>query len=523
MPSGQVLGAPEPQLRTQEDPRQRQVAVLSQLRAQASALRQLTVQALVPVQVTPQSPAPPQSTLHGELSLHWTAQAVASSQSTLQSPPLHWLAHERVSAHWVSQLVALQLHASLAQRQMPPLHSTSGSGPQPLARAERTRHVAKTSARMAATTAGRWERFMGLSILRAMIRLARPVLGAEEARAVEAVLATGMLIQGERVAELEGLVAARTGRRHAVAVSSGTAALELALQAIGVGAGDAVVVPDLTWPSPAHAAIACGARVVLADVDAREWNVTAETVAAARTGAPGGVKAVIAIDQLGNPARWSEMPRDVPVIADAACSLGSTYRGRPCGSFGLIACLSFHPRKVITTGEGGMCLTDDDGLAARMRVLRNHGQRAAGEFVEPAVNWRMSEVAAAIGIVQMGRLDALLARRSAIMAAYRAELTALEWQSEAEGAVSNRQTGAALLPRGAPSSRDQVIAALRAREIEAGRVSYALHRIGTIDGAPERVPASGEVVDRGIALPLHPGMSDDDVGRVVAAVREVLA
>jgi perosamine synthetase len=360
-----------------------------------------------------------------------------------------------------------------------------------------------------------------------MIRLTRPVLGEAETRAVEGVLATGMLVQGERVAAFEARVAAQTGRRHAIAVSSGTGALELALRALGVGSGDEVGVPALTWPSPAHAVALVGATPVLADVDLREWNVTPATLHAAWTPR---MRAAIVIDQFGNPARIVELARaagELPLIVDAACSLGSVLDARPCGSYGVIACLSFHPRKVITTGEGGMCLTDDDAIAARLRVLRNHGQRGTGEFVEAAGNVRMSEIAAAIGVAQMERLDGIVTRRRTLAARYVEALAGFEMQQEPPGGLANRQTLGVLLPAGAGATverRDAVVSALRAGGVEAGLLSYALHRLPSLAGARHgRLEVTEDVVDRGLALPLHPGMSEEDVTRCADAFREAVS
>ncbi|HEX2678710.1 MAG TPA: aminotransferase class I/II-fold pyridoxal phosphate-dependent enzyme, partial [Polyangiales bacterium] len=250
-----------------------------------------------------------------------------------------------------------------------------------------------------------------------MIPLSRPCLGAAESEAVAAVLATGRLVQGEQVARFQSLVAAHTGRKHALAVSSGTAALRIALETLGVGRGDHVLVPDLTWPSPAHVVVELGATPVLVDVDLRSWNVTAQAMAAARAQA-GSVRAAIAIDQFGNPCPAREIAAalpGVPLIVDAACSLGSRLdASTACGALGVIACLSFHPRKVLTTGEGGMCLTDDDALAATLAQLRNHGQVSPGVFARASGNHRMSEIAAAIGSVQMKRLDGIVSGRRAL-------------------------------------------------------------------------------------------------------------
>ncbi len=351
-----------------------------------------------------------------------------------------------------------------------------------------------------------------LAAARVDIRLARPELGPAAITAATRVLESGMLVQGAIVERFERAIAERVGRKHAVAVANGTCALELAIEALGLR-GKRVAVPALTWPSPANAALVRGARPVLVDVDPDEWNVRA---------IPDGLDAAIVIDQLGVPARHGALRAPV-VIEDAACAIGSTLDGRACGAFGAIACLSFHPRKVLTTGEGGMCLTDDDTLAARLRRLRNHGQTTPGVFDEASGNHRLTEMAAAIGLAQLEGLDLLLARRRAIADRYRAELagTGLAFQALPPGATRNEQTFGVLAPDGA--RRDALIAALVARSIEAGKLSYALGRLPSL-AAVERASSlavSESIADRGLALPLHGGLSDADVTRILSAVLEV--
>lgn len=358
------------------------------------------------------------------------------------------------------------------------------------------------------------------------IRLASPTLGVEEERAIARVLATGMLVQGREVEALEREVAARCGRAHGVAVSSGTAALELALRALDVAGGE-VIVPDLTWPSPAHAALLAGATPVLVDVDAREWNASPDAIAAARTPR---TRAAIAIDQLGVPARHAEIAHAlggaVPVIEDAACAIGSTIDGRPCGSFGVVACLSFHPRKVLTTGEGGMCLTDDASLAAELRALRNHGQRAPGEFACAGPNLRLTEMQAAMGRAQLARLDAIVAARRALADRYRARLPeGVVPQALPPGATRNEQTFGVVLSEALGSAaRDRAIESLRGEEIEAGRLSYALHTLPSLAAARRvgALDAASAIVARGLALPLHGAMVGADVDRVLDALSRAL-
>jgi dTDP-4-amino-4,6-dideoxygalactose transaminase len=364
-----------------------------------------------------------------------------------------------------------------------------------------------------------------------MIPLVVPALGNEEVHAVERVLRSGMLVQGKEVQAFEAALCSYTGRKHAVAVTNGTAALELALAALGIAAGDEVLCPALTWPSPAHAVRAVGGVPVLVDVDGAEWNASEHTLAVAlgpRT------RAAIVIEQFGNPARHGPIAAalpGVPLIVDAACSLGSTYRGAPCGSHGIIACMSFHPRKVITTGEGGVCLTDDDALARDLRTLRNHGQVEPTRFVRASGNYRLTELGGAMGVEQMKKLDGLVIERRRLALRYEAALDGLSTQRAPEGGTANRQTFAVLVgePGQGPERRDRAITRLAERGVQAGRLSYALHMLPQFAAEAAAARAAGrsleqtlDIVDRGLALPLYAGMSEAQLDEVVRAVRAEL-
>ena len=353
-----------------------------------------------------------------------------------------------------------------------------------------------------------------------MIRLAKPWIGEDERRAVTAVLESGQLVQGALVQRFEQAVAALLGRQHAIAVSSGTSALQLALKAIQIGSGDEVLCPALSWPSPAHAIRISGAKVRFVDVDQQEWNSSADALRAARNG---NTRAAIVIDQFGNPARAAEIREalgSLPIIEDAACAIGSQFANGPCGSLGLVSCLSFHPRKILTTGEGGMCLTDDDDIADKLRMLRNHGQ-LGGEFVIASGNSRMTEIAAAIGLAQLGRLDEILRRRRELAGLYAAALEGmLDLQSCPPGAESNYQTFGAILPQG--FDRNAVREKLRERGVEAGLLSFAIHKLGSFTGSDASLPMTEHIAARGIALPLYPQMRNAEVEEVVNALREVL-
>ena len=353
-----------------------------------------------------------------------------------------------------------------------------------------------------------------------MIRLAKPWIGEDERRAVAAVLESGQLVQGALVERFEQAVAALIGRRHAIAVSSGTAALQLVLKALQIGPGDEVLCPALSWPSPAHAVRIAGAKVRFVDVDQNEWNSSAEALREARNG---NTRAAIVIDQFGNPVRAEQIREALgalPIIEDAACALGSRFAGGPCGSLGKVSCLSFHPRKILTTGEGGMCLTDDDDVAEKLRVLRNHGQ-LRGEFVVAAGNSRMTEIAAALGLAQLQRLDEIVARRRELATLYREALDGeLDLQSTPAGAESNYQTFGVLLPQG--YDRNAVREKLAERGVEAGVLSFAIHKLGSFAGSEASLPIAEHIAARGVALPLYPQMRNAEVDEVVSSLQGVL-
>ena len=363
-----------------------------------------------------------------------------------------------------------------------------------------------------------------------MIPMTRPLLDDAECDAVTRVLRSGMLVQGAEVARFEQLVAEQCQRAHAVAVSNGTAALALALEALGVGPGDEVLVPALTWPSPAHAVRGVGATVKLVDVDPHEWNSTPEAFAAARSSR---TRAAIVIDQFGNPARAPELHAVLDgliVIEDAACALGSVFAdGKPCGSLGDVSCFSFHPRKVITTGEGGMCLTDDAELARRLRVLRNHGQAAPGVFERHAGNFRLTELGGALGVAQMARLGEINQGRREHASVMRAALSqaapGLEFQESPAGALPNLQTFGVLLPAGSTApQRDAFVEACKQHGAQAGPLSYALGDVPSVtpDGSPLRPDGepwvAADVVARGVSLPLFRTMTAAERSQVVSAV-----
>jgi perosamine synthetase len=351
------------------------------------------------------------------------------------------------------------------------------------------------------------------------IRLARPDVGEAELAAVADVLADGQLTMGPRVDAFEHAIAAAVGTADAVAVSSGTAALHLALLAIGVGEGDEVVVPAYTFPATANAVRLCGATPVLVDVDPGTFLVLPEQVADAVTAR---TRAVLAVHLFGRPVEWEELQtavsQDVVLVEDAAGALGARYRGVPCGALGVAACLSFHPRKIVTTGEGGAVTTDDAELAATVRCLRHHGFGVGGDLLAPGFNYRLADVLCALGVVQLARLEELLHARERVAGWYQERLGHLvQTPGAAEGDRHGWQAYVVAVDR-----RDEVIDALRTEGIEAQIGTYALHRLAAYR-MPASFPGADAAFERALALPFAASMTESDVDRVCEAVVRALA
>ncbi len=364
-----------------------------------------------------------------------------------------------------------------------------------------------------------------------MIRLARPeTKGA--LRFVEEVLEDGYFVQGKRVAEFEGMVARYVGRTHAVAVSSGTSAIQCALECLGIGVGDEVILPDFTFPACANAVVACGAKPVFADIDLDTFNIDVDSVIE-RIGP--NTRAVMPVDLFGLPADLETLAglcaeRGLVLAEDSACALGAAVGGRKCGSFGAVSMLSFHPRKVVTTGEGGMVLTDDDDLADSARMLRNHGMAIAdgrAEFRRPGYNMRMSELEAAIGIPQMGALDVLVEKRRRVAALYGellGGLSAVKVPREPEGKLHSYQSYVVLLDE--KVDRDGVIAAMKDRGVETTIGTYSVHSqpfyVNAYGYEPGSIPNSYHAFRHSLCLPIYASLGEDEVREVAGRLEEVL-
>ena len=312
------------------------------------------------------------------------------------------------------------------------------------------------------------------------IPFSRPTLRGDEGDAVAQVIATGWVSQGPRVREFETRFAERVGAAEAVAVSNCTTALQLALHVAGVGPGDEVIVPSMSFIATANSVWQCGATPVFADVDPRTFNLDP---AAAERAITSRTKAIMPVHQLGLPADMDAFfgiadRHGVQLVEDAACAIGARYKGRTIGSMGPLACFSLHPRKVITTGEGGMITLNDPAVAARLRQLRQHAMDVSDlarhnardvvieTYPERGWNYRMTDMQAMLGLCQMDLLDEILAERARLAARYTAaieEIPCLAPPYEPEYAERTWQSYAVTLAPDAPVGPQRADAAPAAR------------------------------------------------------------
>jgi len=374
------------------------------------------------------------------------------------------------------------------------------------------------------------------------IPIALPATGEEEWQAMRESVMSGWLAQGPKVAAFEQAFAARHGAAHGLATSSCTTGLHLILAAMGIAPGDEVLVSAFTWVASANAVAYCGARPVFVDVDRTTFNLVPADVAAKLTDS---TRAIIAVHLFGLCADVDAIASaapGVPIIEDAACASGASYHGRSAGTLGLAGAFSFHPRKPITTGEGGMVLTNDDDLAEKIASLRNHGagvseaQRLEGarpyilpEFNVLGFNYRMTDLQAAVGLVQLGKLDDFIAERQRWADYYARELAEVEWlrtPAVPEGYSHSWQSYVCYVDESkSPMPRNAIMDQLYAAGISTRPGTHAVHMLGyyrdKFSLKEDDCPVARDCDRYSLAIPMHNRMSADDYARVVEAIRSV--
>ncbi len=379
------------------------------------------------------------------------------------------------------------------------------------------------------------------SVLTRTVPVARPSFGVAEEQAVLEVLRSGWVSQGPRVAEFERRFAHFVGAREAVAVSSCTTALHLALIAAGVRPGDEVLCPSLSFIATANAIVYAGAKPVFVDIDPVSFNIDPQRIEKAITPL---TTAILVVHQIGLPCALREISeiasrKNLIVVEDAACAMGSEYEGKRIGSpYSAMACFSFHPRKILTTAEGGMITTADSEVAARLRRLRQHAMNvsdlarhsatkvALESYEEVGYNYRMTDLQAAIGIVQLDKLPQMLERRRELAVRYSQRLANIPWlvvPSETATARHNFQSYMALLRDDSPITRDELMQQLLNRGVSSRRGIMAIHREAPYrdENWDERLKNTNRVTDNAVVLPLFYEMSEEEQDYVIDCIEEL--
>jgi len=376
-----------------------------------------------------------------------------------------------------------------------------------------------------------------------IIQISEPSTGEEEWLAIKEPLMSGWITQGPMVAKFEKKFALRHNVKHALATTSCTTGLHLILASMGIGEGDEVLVPAFTWVSTANVVLYCGAKPVFVDVDQRTYNINPDDIKSKLTTK---TKAIIVVHLFGLCADMdeirSQIPKDIKIIEDGACAAGANYKGTFAGGLGDAASFSFHPRKSITTGEGGMVTTNNDELAEKANILRNHGasiseeQRHNGprpyllpEFNMLGFNYRMTDLQGAVGSVQLDKLDKLIESRQYWAEFYCNKFASIDWlQTPIIPEKGNHAWQAFVTyidPKKSPLPRNKIMEHLQSIGISTRPGTHAVHMLGYyqkhLDLKTDDFPGARDCDQNTMAIPLHNRMVTDDYEYIVKAISEI--
>ena len=367
------------------------------------------------------------------------------------------------------------------------------------------------------------------------IPLLRPYFDFEEREEIKRVLDSGWVSQGPKVKEFEDKIAEYLGIKYAIAVTNCTSALHLALLGIGVKEGDEVLVADFTFPATGHVVLYCGAKPIFVDIDLKTYNINPESI---EEKISDKTKAIIPVHTFGQPAEMGTIVEiaekfNLKVIEDAACALGAKYKNKYAGTIGDIGCFSFHARKGITTGEGGMVVTDNKNLAEKIRNLSVFGMTSAWdreksdkfiipEFTEVGYNYKMSDIIAAVGVAQLGKLDKIIERKRELAKYWDEKLREIEFIETpyvSENVKHIYQSYVALVDR--HINRNKLIVTLMKRGIQTQIGTYASH-IQPVYNSNQKCPNSLEIFNRSLALPMYYMLEEKDIDIAAVFVKKTL-